>query len=383
MSKALQLHKENKGKYEIRSKVEINNLDDLSLAYTPGVAEPCLLIKDNPELAYEYTAKGNTVAVVTDGTAVLGLGDIGPLASIPVMEGKAILFKQFADIDAIPICLDIDDDDEFVEMVSKMTSTFGGINLEDIAAPRCFEIERKLQEKVDIPVFHDDQHGTAIVVSAAIINALKLVDKNIEKVKIVISGAGAAGSAIAKLLHNLNAKNIVLVDREGILSKSNTNLDGAKKELLTYTNPHNLEGTLSEAMINADVFIGVSAGNIVSKNDVRQMNDKAIVFALANPTPEISYSEAKDAGAYVVGTGRSDFPNQINNILAFPGIFRGALDARATYVSEHMKVAATHALVDAIADDKLNPEYVIASIFDDNVTSNVAKAVSKAYLDNL
>lgn len=377
MSKALDLHKNNKGKVGTHLKVEINSLEDLSLAYTPGVAEPCLEISKDESLAYEYTSKGNTVAIITDGTAVLGLGDIGPLASIPVMEGKAALFKRFADIDAVAICIDEKDDDKLVEMISKMTATFGGINLEDIAAPRCFEIERKLQEKVNIPVFHDDQHGTAIVVSAAIINALKLANKNISDVKIVISGAGAAGTAIAKLLKSMNANNIIMVDREGAISSKN--ISSNKKDLLTYTNPNDESGSLKEVIVDADIFIGVSAPKLLNRDDISKMKENAIVFALANPVPEILYEEAKAGNALIVGTGRSDFPNQINNILAFPGVFKGALAARATYISEEMKVAAVEALASYIKDEDLREDYVIASIFDEGITDLVAESVKNAW----
>lgn len=377
MSKALDLHKNNKGKVGTHLKVEINSLEDLSLAYTPGVAEPCLEISKDESLAYEYTSKGNTVAIITDGTAVLGLGDIGPLASIPVMEGKAALFKRFADIDAVAICIDEKDDDKLVEMISKMTATFGGINLEDIAAPGCFEIERKLQEKVNIPVFHDDQHGTAIVVSAAIINALKLANKNISDVKIVISGAGAAGTAIAKLLKSMNANNIIMVDREGAISSKN--ISSNKKDLLTYTNPNDESGSLKEVIVDADIFIGVSAPKLLNRDDISKMKENAIVFALANPVPEILYEEAKAGNALIVGTGRSDFPNQINNILAFPGVFKGALAARATYISEEMKVAAVEALASYIKDEDLREDYVIASIFDEGITDLVAESVKNAW----
>ena len=372
---ALKLHEENKGKIEVISKMEIKTTDDLSTAYTPGVAQPCKEIAKNPMDVFKYTAKGNLVAVVTDGTAVLGLGDIGPQAAMPVMEGKAVLFKQFADVDAFPICLDTKDTDEIVETVVRLAPTFGGINLEDIAAPRCFEIEQKLKEKLDIPVFHDDQHGTAIVLLAALINSLKLVGKNMEELKIVINGAGSAGSAIAKLLMEYGATNIVVCDSKGIVNMDSASND-AKLELAKMTNPNQESGTLSDAMKDADVFIGVSAANCVTKDMIQSMKTDPIVFAMANPVPEIMPDVAKQAGARIVGTGRSDFANQINNVLVFPGVFRGALDVRAREITENMKLAAAQAIASLISDDELKEDYIIPSVFHPEAASVVAKAVA-------
>lgn len=373
---ALKLHEENKGKIEVVSKMEIKTTDDLSTAYTPGVAQPCKEIAKNPSDVFKYTAKGNLVAVVTDGTAVLGLGDIGPQAAMPVMEGKAVLFKEFGNVDAFPICLDTKDTDEIVETVVRMAPTFGGINLEDIAAPRCFEIEQKLKERLTIPVFHDDQHGTAIVLLAALINALKIVDKKMEKIKVVINGAGSAGSAIAKLLLEYGVKTIVVCDSKGIVNKDSASND-AKRELASMTNPNQESGTLADAMKEADVFIGVSAANCVSQEMVRSMNADPIVFAMANPVPEIMPDLAKEAGARIVGTGRSDFVNQINNVLVFPGIFRGALDVRAREITEEMKLAAATAIASLISDDQLKEDYVIPSVFHPEAASVVADAVAK------
>lgn len=375
---SLKFHEELHGKLEVKSRAKINNSKDLSLAYTPGVAEPCRAIHKDPSLAYTYTRKCNTVAVISDGTAVLGLGDIGPLASLPVMEGKCVLFKEFADVDAIPIVLDTKDVDEIVETVARIAPSLGGINLEDIAAPRCFEVERKLQEKLDIPVFHDDQHGTAIVVLSGILNALKIVKKNLSDIKIVINGAGSAGSAICKLLLSSGVKNIVMCDINGVIHKNAELANDSLRELSEITNPNNETGTLKDAIKNADVFIGVSAPNLVSQEMVKTMNKDAIIFAMANPTPEIFPDDALAAGAKVVGTGRSDYPNQINNVLAFPGIFRGALDCRAKRINEEMKVAAAYAISSSISDDELSPTNIIPKAFDLNVQKKVAEAVKEA-----
>ena len=375
---SLKFHKDLKGKLEISSRVKIENEKDLSLAYTPGVAEPCREIHKDPSTAYLYTRKWNTVAVISDGTAVLGLGDIGPLASLPVMEGKSILFKEFAGVDAFPIVLDTKEVDEIVETVVRIAPTLGGINLEDISAPRCFEIEKKLKEKLNIPVFHDDQHGTAIIVLSGLINALKIVNKNIEDLKIVVNGAGSAGTAITKLLLSCGAKNIIVCDRDGALNRDTTYTNSYFTELSNITNPNNESGILKDVIKNADVFIGVSAPNIVSKEMVASMNTDAILFAMANPTPEIFPEDAKEAGAKVIGTGRSDFPNQINNVLAFPGIFRGALDVRATEINEEMKIAAAHAIANSVSDEELNPNYIIPKAFNLEVQKRVAEAVKDA-----
>lgn len=375
---SLKFHKDLKGKLEISSRVKIENEKDLSLAYTPGVAEPCREIHKDPSTAYLYTRKWNTVAVISDGTAVLGLGDIGPLASLPVMEGKSILFKEFAGVDAFPIVLDTKEVDEIVETVVRIAPTLGGINLEDISAPRCFEIEKKLKEKLNIPVFHDDQHGTAIIVLSGLINALKIVNKNIEDLKIVVNGAGSAGTAITKLLLSYGAKNIIVCDRDGALNRDTTYTNSYFTELSNITNPNNESGILKDVIKNADVFIGVSAPNIVSKEIVASMNTDAILFAMANPTPEIFPEDAKEAGAKVIGTGRSDFPNQINNVLAFPGIFRGALDVRATEINEEMKIAAAHAIANSVSDEELNPNYIIPKAFNLEVQKRVAEAVKDA-----
>ena len=375
---SLKFHKELKGKFEISSRVKIENEKDLSLAYTPGVAEPCREIHKDPSTAYLYTRKWNTVAVISDGTAVLGLGDIGPLASLPVMEGKSILFKEFADVDAFPIVLDTKEVDEIVETVVRIAPTLGGINLEDISAPRCFEIEKKLKERLNIPVFHDDQHGTAIIVLSGLINALKIVNKNIEDLKIVVNGAGSAGTAITKLLLSYGAKNIVICDRDGALNRNTTYSNKYFEELSKITNPNNESGILKDVIKNADVFIGVSAPNIVSKEMVSSMNNDAIIFAMANPTPEIFPNDAREAGAKVIGTGRSDFPNQINNVLAFPGIFRGALDVRATEINEEMKIAAAYAIANSVSKEELNPNYIIPKAFNLDVQKRVAEAVKEA-----
>lgn len=375
---SLKLHEKLKGKISVTSKIKVETRDDLSLAYTPGVAEPCRKIHENEENVYQYTSKGNMVAVVTDGTAVLGLGDIGAKAGLPVMEGKAILFKEFADVDAFPICLDTKNVDEIVHTVKLIAPGFGGINLEDIAAPRCFEVEEKLKKELDIPVFHDDQHGTAIVVLAGILNSLKLVNKKIEDIKVVINGAGSAGTAIAKLLLSVGVRNLIACDKVGILYDGIEDVDDAKKDLAKVTNPENMKGTLADALVDADVFVGVSAPGIVSQDMVRSMSKDSILFAMANPTPEIMPDEAKAAGAKVIGTGRSDFPNQINNVLAFPGIFRGALDARAKTINEEMKIAAAYAIASMVKEEDLNEDNVIPNALDRAVASNVAEAIKKA-----
>ena len=372
---ALKMHEENRGKVAVRSKVTVETREDLSTAYTPGVAEPCRKIRDCKEDAYKYTAKGNLVAVVSVGTSVLGLGDIGPEAAMPVMEGKAILFKEFADIDAFPICLDTKDAEEIIKTVKNLAPTFGGINLEDISAPRCFEIERRLKEELDIPVFHDDQHGTAIVVAAGLINALKFAGKKLEDAKIVINGAGSAGISICKLLLQFGVKDAVLVDQKGALCPGEAWMNDAQKEMAEKTNKDRQTGDLSEIMKGKDVFIGVSAPNIVTSEMVASMAKDPVVFAMANPVPEIMPDEAKKGGAKVVATGRSDFPNQINNVLVFPGIFRGALDARASQITEEMKMAAARAIAGIIAEEELNEDYIIPGVFDKRVCSAVADAV--------
>ena len=374
---ALEMHEKHKGKIAISPKVEVKTRDDLSTAYTPGVAEPCRKIRDNKEDVYRYTAKGNLVAVVSDGTAVLGLGDIGPEAAMPVMEGKALLFKEFADIDAFPICLDTKDTEEIIETVKRIAPVFGGINLEDISAPRCFEIERRLKEELDIPVFHDDQHGTAIVVAAGLLNALKCVGKTMEKADIVINGAGSAGISICKLLLQFGVGNVVLVDQKGALCPGEDWMNDAQKEMAEKTNKEKQTGPLSEIIKGKDVFIGVSAPGIVTAEMVSEMADDPVIFAMANPTPEIMPDEAKKGGARVVATGRSDFPNQINNVLVFPGIFRGALDARASQITENMKIAAAKAIAGIISDDELNEEYIIPEAFDERVCAAVAQAVAE------
>ena len=373
---SLRLHGEWKGKIEVVTRVPAENKDDLSLAYTPGVAEPCRKIRDNKADVYKYTCKGNMVAVVSDGTAVLGLGDIGPEAAIPVMEGKAILFKEFGGVDAFPICLDTKDVDEIVETVKRIAPVFGGINLEDISAPRCFEIERRLKEELDIPVVHDDQHGTAIVVSAGLINALKLVGKDFDKANVVINGAGSAGISICKLLLQLGIGNVVLVDKQGALCPGQEWMNPAQADMAEITNKDRQTGNLAEIMKGKDVFIGVSAPNIVTAEMVASMATDPIVFAMANPTPEIMPEEAKKGGVRVMATGRSDYPNQINNVLVFPGIFRGALDAKATGITEEMKMAAAKAIASIVTDEELNEEYIIPGAFDDRVAKVVAKAVA-------
>ncbi len=375
---ALKLHKDNKGKIEVISKVRVENAKDLSLAYTPGVAEPCKEIHANPELIYEYTNKGNMVAVVTDGSAVLGLGNIGSRAGMPVMEGKAVLFKSFANVDAFPICIESQDVDIVVQTVKQIAPSFGGINLEDIAAPRCFEIEERLKKELDIPVFHDDQHGTAVVVLAGIINALKAVGKKIENVTAVVSGAGAAGIAISKLLLSSGINDVIICNSRGILDKEDERLDPIRKEMALKTNKANKKGALSDALKGADIFIGVSAPNIVTKEMIESMNENSIAFAMANPIPEILPEVALAGKVKVMGTGRSDFPNQINNVLAFPGIFRGALDVRAKEINEEMKLAAAHAIAELVTEEELNEEYIIPKAFDKRVAKAVARAVSEA-----
>lgn len=375
--RSLELHEANHGKVEVISKVQVTNKEELSLAYTPGVAEPCRKIHANPDDVYKYTAKGNLVAVVSDGTAVLGLGDIGPLAGMPVMEGKAILFKEFANVDAFPICLDSKDVDEIVETVKRIAPCFGGINLEDISAPRCFEVERRLKEELDIPVFHDDQHGTAIVVCAGLINALKVVGKKMEDARVVINGAGSAGISICKLMLQFGVGDVVLVDKDGALCPGQEWMNEAQKAMAEVTNKNKQTGPLKEIIKDKDVFVGVSAPNLVTAEMVGTMAKDPIIFAMANPTPEIMPDVAKAGGAKVVATGRSDFPNQINNVLVFPGIFRGALDVRARNITEEMKMAASRAIASLVTAEELNPDYIIPSPFDKRVCSVVAKEVGR------
>ena len=375
---SLKLHYELKGKLEITPRAKVDSKEALSLAYTPGVAEPCLVIQKDVEKSYELTRRWNTVAVVTDGTAVLGLGDIGPEAGMPVMEGKCVLFKAFGDVDAIPLCVRTKDVEEIVKTVSLLAGSFGGVNLEDISAPRCFEIEKRLKEICDIPIFHDDQHGTAVVTLAGLINALKITGKKMEEVKIVTSGAGAAGIAIIKLLLSMGAKNVIMTDREGAIYKGRENLNPIKMEMAEITNLSMEKGSLSDVIKNADVFIGVSAPGTLNKDMVKSMAEKPIIFACANPIPEIFPEDAKEAGAAVVSTGRSDFPNQINNVLCFPGIFRGALDVRAKDINDEMKVAAAYAIAGLVSDQELNAEYILPAAFDARVKDAVAKAVAEA-----
>ena len=377
-NESLKKHYEWAGKIEMCSRTKVKCKEDLSLAYTPGVAQPCLEIHNDISKSYELTRRWNTIAVVTDGTAVLGLGDIGPEAGMPVMEGKCVLFKEFADVDAIPLCIRSKDVDEIVRTVYLLSGSFGGINLEDISAPRCFEIERKLKEICDIPVFHDDQHGTAVVVGAAVLNALKVVKKDIAKIKCVINGAGSAGIAIAQQLLRLGVTNLILCDKFGIICDGDENLNEAHANIAKVTNKDKLNGSLSDALIGADLFIGVSAAGCVSGDMVRSMSKDAIVFPMANPVPEISRDEAIEAGAKIVGTGRSDYPNQINNVLAFPGIFRGALDVRASDINEEMKMAASYAIASLVSDDELSPDYIIPYAFDERIGKAVAKAVAEA-----
>ena len=373
--KALKLHEEWKGKLSTEPKAPVKTREDLALAYTPGVAEPCKEIAKDPEKAYVYTIKQNTIAVVSDGSAVLGLGNIGAKAAMPVMEGKAVLFKEFGDVNAVPICLDTQDTEEIIKTVINIAPAFGGINLEDISAPRCFEIESRLKEVLDIPVFHDDQHGTAIVVLSGIINALKVVGKKKEDCKIVVNGSGAAGIAITKLLLNYGFKTITLCDSKGIISADNDNLNWIKKEMAEVTNLEHKHGTLADAMVDTDIFIGVSAPGSVTQDMVRSMNKDAIIFAMANPVPEIMPEDAKAAGARIVGTGRSDFPNQVNNVVAFPGIFRGALEGRAPQITEEMKLAAALAIAGLVSDEELSEDYVMPEAFDPRVADAVADAV--------
>lgn len=379
---ALHMHQVKQGKLEIHAKVEVKNAEDLSLAYSPGVAEPCKEIFNNPETVYDFTMKGNMVGLVTNGTSVLGLGNIGAAASLPVMEGKAILFKSFAGVDAFPIALNTTDADKIVETVKLMSPTFGGIHLEDIAAPHCFEIEERLKKELDIPVFHDDQHGTAIVTLAGLVNALKLVKKEMKDLKIVINGAGASGIAIAKLLFSYGVTNMILCDTKGaIYSGRQVGMNPAKESVAAYTNGEKETGSLGDAIKGADVFIGVSVAGTLTKEMVRTMNKDAIIFALANPVPEISPVEAKEAGAIIVGTGRSDFPNQVNNVLAFPGVFRGALDVRAKTINEEMKKAAVEAIAGLIVESELSEDYVVPSPFDPRVAPTVAAAVAKTAME--
>ncbi len=377
--KALEKHEEWQGKIEVISRVPIRTREDLSTAYTPGVAQPCLEIAKDPELAYKYTRRGNLVAVITDGTAVLGLGDIGGLAGMPVMEGKCCLFKEFGGVDAFPLCVKSKDPDEIVRTIELISDSFGGINLEDISAPRCFEIEAKLKEKLDIPVFHDDQHGTAIVVGAAMMNAVKLAGKKLSDITVVINGAGSAGIAIGKFLLKLGIGNLVMVDIGGIINRDENYSNPAHAEIAKVTNKNNIKGGLADAMKGADVFVGVSKPDLVTPEMVKSMADKPVLFPMANPNPEITYDLAKESGAFIVGTGRSDYPNQINNVLVFPGVFKGALAVRAKAITEEMKLAAAHAIADLVTEDKLSPEYIIPSALDKSVADAVAKAVAEQW----
>ena len=374
--KAVEMHEKWQGKIEVISRAKIETKEDLSLAYTPGVAEPCKLIEKDPDLSYKYTRRGNLVAVITDGTAVLGLGDIGPLAAMPVMEGKCALFKEFADVDAIPLCVNSKDVDEIVRTIELIGLSFGGINLEDIAAPRCFEIDRKLKERLNIPVFHDDQHGTAIVVAAAMINAVKLAGKKLEDITVVVNGAGAAGIAITKFLLKLGIGDAIMCDIGGILYEGADFMNDAQAEMAKITNKNNKKGTLKDAMVGADVFVGVSRPGLVTPEMVGSMAEKPIIFAMANPVPEIMPDEAKQGGAYIVGTGRSDCPNQINNVLAFPGIFKGALQARATDITDEMQLKAAYAIASMVTDEELNPEYILPDALNKQVALRVAEAVA-------
>jgi malate dehydrogenase (oxaloacetate-decarboxylating) len=374
---ALKFHAEHNGMLAVASKVPLNNREDLALAYTPGVAEPCKAIKENKELSFEYTCRGNTVAIVSDGTRVLGLGDIGPEAAMPVMEGKAVLFKEFGGVNAVPICLDTQDTEEIIKTVVNIAPAFGGINLEDISAPRCFEIEERLKELLDIPVFHDDQHGTAIVVLAGIINALKVTGKKKEDCRVVVNGAGSAGVAITKLLLTYGFEHITMCDINGIISSASPNLNWMQKKMTEVTNLENKTGSLADAMCGADIFVGVSAPGIVTKEMVASMNSDAILFAMANPVPEIMPDLAKEAGARVVGTGRSDFPNQVNNVVAFPGIFKGALEGRATQITEEMKLATANAIASLVSDEELNENNILPEAFDSRVADVVSKAVKE------
>jgi len=375
---SLKLHYQWKGKLEVISKTPVDNKEALSLAYTPGVAQPCLEIQKDINKSYELTGRGNMVAVITDGTAVLGLGDIGPEAGMPVMEGKCVLFKEFGNVDAFPLCIRSKEVDEIVDTVALLAGSFGGINLEDISAPRCFEIERKLKERCDIPVFHDDQHGTAIVTLAALINALKITDRKLADISVVTSGAGAAGIAIIKLLIAMGLKDVVMCDRSGTIYKGREGLNQEKKEMAEISNQKMLKGTLADALVGADVFIGVSAPGTVTTDMVKSMTKDAVIFACANPTPEIFPDDARAGGAAVIATGRSDFPNQVNNVLAFPGVFRGALDVRASDINDPMKIAAAYAIAEVISDEELTPEYIIPAAFNPDVRDAVANAVAKA-----
>ena len=381
---ALKLHKELRGKLEVKSRVRVDSMKAMSLAYTPGVADVCRVINENNELVYDYTNKWNYVAVVSDGTAVLGLGDIGPEAGMPVMEGKALLFKEFGNVDAFPLCINVHEPDEIIAFVQALSPTFGGVNLEDISSPKCFYIEQELQRRLDIPIFHDDQHGAAIVATAALRNALKIVGKKMENLKVATVGIGAAGGATIKMLFAAGVRNIVAVDRNGILNKNDpkTLLNEFHREIVEEINPDNLSGDLAKAVKGADVFIGTSVGGIISAEMIKSMAPGAIVFALANPVPEIMPDLAKEAGAKIVATGRSDFPNQINNVLAFPGIFRGALDVRSREINESMKLAATDALADAVGDDRLSVDYILPKAFEPGIARRVALAVAKASLES-
>ena len=380
--KSLELHRQLRGKIEVVSRAKVDSREALSLAYTPGVAQPCLEIQKDPDKSYELTRRWNTVAVVTDGSAVLGLGDIGPEAGMPVMEGKCVLFKEFGGVDAIPLCIRSKDVDDIVNTVALLAGSFGGVNLEDISAPRCFEIEEKLKQRCDIPVFHDDQHGTAVIVMAALKNALRLTGRKLEEIKVVTSGAGAAGTAVVKLLAGAGVKNIVMCDRSGAIYSGRPGLNPAKAEIAAMTNPSREQGSLAEVIKGADVFIGVSAPGLLTQDMVRSMNKDSIIFACANPVPEILPDQAKAAGAAVVSTGRSDYPNQVNNVLAFPGIFRGALDARAWDINEEMKLAAAQAIASLVSDEELSADYILPLAFDPRVREAVAAAVYKAAKDS-
>lgn len=380
---ALEMHRENQGKLEITPNIKVTNKEELSLAYSPGVAEPCKEIHEDSRKVYDYTIKANTVAVVTDGTAVLGLGNIGAEASIPVMEGKAVLFKSFAGINGVPIALDTTDTDEIVNTVKLLQPNYGGINLEDISAPRCFEIEETLKKETNIPVFHDDQHGTAIVTMAGLINALRIVDKDLSDIKVVLNGAGAAGIAIVKLLYSYGVRDMIMCDSKGAIYEGRQHgMNDTKAYVANWTNKDKIDGSLEEVIKDADVFIGVSVADLLTKDMVKSMADDPIIFAMANPNPEIKPDDAKEAGAKVIGTGRSDFPNQINNVLAFPGIFRGALDVEATHINEDMKKAAVEAIADLIEEDELNPDYCIPGPFDKRVAPSVARSVAKAAMES-
>lgn len=383
MKKSIEMHEMNKGKLTIQSKVPIESTFDLSLAYSPGVAAPCIEIEKNPSKVYDYTIKGNSVAIVTDGSAVLGLGDIGPEAALPVMEGKALLLKRFSDVDAFPICLDTKNVDEIVRTVKAISPTFGAINLEDISSPRCFEIEDRLRAECNIPVFHDDQHGTAIVVAAGLTNALKIVNKKKQDIKIVINGAGAAGIAILKLLLQVGYKNVIMCDSSGIIYSGRPyGMNPIKEQIAHHTNAENLQGNLDDALKNADVFIGVSVANLLTQDHIQSMNADPIVFALANPNPEITFENAKEWGVKIIGTGRSDYPNQVNNMLAFPGIFRGALDVRATDINDEMKLAAVNAIATIVSDVELSVDFIIPKSLDERVAKAVAQAVSRAAIES-